>query len=89
MFVNSGLVHVEIGSLHLEYLAAIVESISESLPKSDNPREDTGVVVHRGTNDLANYVEYSKDDLKTGLFDYVIHSGKSLQKYLFISQLDK
>lgn len=80
MFMNSGLVHLKIGSLHIEYLAAIMNSISESLPKSASPREDSDVVVRGGTNDPVNFVEYSKDDLKTGLFDYVIHSGKSLQK---------
>ena len=78
VFINSGLVHVQVGPRHLEYLTSIMESVGESLSMRSNPKGSCDVVVHEGTNNhqQMNIIEYSADDLTTGPFDYVVHSGE-------------
>ena len=76
LFVNSGLVHVEIGPLNLEYLTGIQESISKFMQMTADSRKRSNVVVKEETNSLTNHIEYSQDDLKTGSFDFVFYNGK-------------
>ena len=82
IFVNSGLVQLKIGPLHLDYLAAILSSVQETMPKGDVEKER---IAQDGNTDLKNYAEYSKDDLRTGLFDYIVRHGKCKLSFIFLS----
>ena len=76
LFVNSGLIHIEIGPLHFEYLTGIQESVSKFIEMTASSRKRADVVVKEETYHLPSHVEYSQDDLKTGSFDFVVRSGK-------------
>ena len=72
--MDSSLLRLKISKLHVECLTSILSCVQGT--SIGNSSENNAVTYHNEPKNDVGYTNYSKDDLKTGVFDYVLRRGE-------------